>query len=152
MLCHIEEVLNLIALPIYRKNLTVLLVEDSSVHQILLSFYLRQIGHTVVVTCDQFEALTKIQQIKNYDVLLLDCQHSVINGIELTRMIRIQEKIDGVGTTIIGFGNHQLSEKSCEAGMDDFFNKPGKTQIINAVLGHWLTKKCGIEQRDSVVD
>ena len=138
MLCHIEEVLNLIALPDCKENLTVLLVEDSSFHRILLSFFLRQIGHTVVVTCDQFEALTKIQQMKNYDVLLLDCQHSVFNGIELTRLIRMQEKIDGFRTSIIGFGNLELSEAGFESGMDDFLDKPSKMQISKAVLGRWL--------------
>jgi signal transduction histidine kinase/CHASE1-domain containing sensor protein/ActR/RegA family two-component response regulator len=101
----------------------VLLVEDSEDNQIIFTHFLEQAGASAVVASDGKEALAQARQLQDLDLVLMDIQIPLIDGREVTRILR-QE---GYKKPIIALTAHALeSEKrSCkEAGCDDQITKP----------------------------
>lgn len=116
--------------------LKILLAEDSMLQQSLISLLLKRLGHNVTVVGDGFEAVTSAR-IHDFDVILMDCQMPLMNGLEATRFIRsIYATSKGKQeVTIVGVSASYSPEDCFEAGMDYFLRKPLKMPILQAVLG-----------------
>lgn len=119
-----------------QEGLKILVAEDGVLQQALVSLLLKRMGHTVTMVGDGFEAVTAVQVV-DYDVLLIDCQMPLMNGIDATRFIRqiyrsSKRKRDLI---IIGITTSSSSEECFESGMDYFLHKPLKKPILEAVLG-----------------
>jgi CheY-like chemotaxis protein len=83
------------------------------------------------------EAVEALQH-KTYDLLLMDCQMPVLDGLEATRLIRAQGYAD---LPIVAISANVFDEdrKACfEAGMNDFIAKPFVQESMRAVLARWL--------------
>jgi CheY-like chemotaxis protein len=122
-------------------QLQVLLVDDSPTQQVLISYLLRQLGHQVDTASDGFEALSAIQSDKRYDVILMDCQMSLMDGFQATRFIRKLEHLTCKQIAIIGISASALPEECFEAGMDDFLRKPLNKLLLKTTLGRSIRRK-----------
>jgi CheY-like chemotaxis protein len=83
-------------------------------------------GTLVEVAGNGREALAMLQQ-KSFDIILMDIQMPVMNGIEATNIIRKQEELTNIHTPIVALTAHALRgdrEKFLAAGMDDYISKP----------------------------
>jgi len=73
---------------------------------------------------------------------LMDCQMPELDGLEATRMIRVQESQAGpkrlpiIALTANAFA--QDREACLAAGMDDYLSKPFTLEQLQAVLARWL--------------
>lgn len=123
------------------QHLRVLLVDDNLVQQKLVTLLLKQLGHTVRVASDGFEALSAVQLDSDYDVVLMDCQMPLMDGIQATRFIREAERITGQSLAIIGISAAASPEECFGAGMNDFLSKPLSKLALKAVLERWVTQK-----------
>lgn len=123
--------------------LRVLIVEDSPVQQLVLSVLMKQLGHTVSVASDGFEALSALQMDRYHDVILMDCKMPLMNGFQATRLIREAERLTGQQIAIIGISSSALAEECFEAGMDDFLCKPFNRATLKSLLGYWIRQKKG---------
>ena len=105
----------------------VLLVEDNEVNQILASAVLRSAGCHVVVVTNGLEAI-EARFGMSFDVVFMDCQMPVLDGLEATRRIRAREKSEGARRVrIVAVTANALvgdREQFLAAGADDYLSKP----------------------------
>jgi PAS domain S-box-containing protein len=126
-------------IPKNTKPLEILLVEDDHINQIVLSTMLHKSGHRVDIANNGQEAL-EIYGSRKYDVILMDVQMPMMDGIEATKIIRQREK-SSEHIPIIALTAHALKgdrEKFLSIGMDGYIPKPVQMeelfQTIDCVL------------------
>lgn len=105
---------------------TVLLVEDNSINQKILMLSLKKAVRIIEVANNGKEALEKFGKSK-FDIILMDIQMPIMDGIVATRKIREVESSLNTRTPIIAITANALHgdrETCLEAGMDDYISKP----------------------------
>ena len=105
------------------EGVEILLAEDHDINQFLATTLLDEWGTHVEVVENGRDAVQKLSQ-KTYDVVLMDIQMPIMNGIEATRIIRRQLKLD---VPIIALTANALkgdSEKYLSTGMNAYVSKP----------------------------
>lgn len=110
--------------------LNILVVEDDLLNQKLVVKILSKMGYNVDTANDGKAALEKCKNM-NYDLMLLDIQMPIMNGIELTQIIRNDNNMHQpyiVALTANAFYEDQ--EKYREIGMEGFIAKPLKIERI----------------------
>lgn len=94
-------------------------------------------GHRVTVANDGQEALDRLGEA-DFDLILMDMQMPVMDGLTATRRIRDDERHSGHGrrTIIAMTANAQNSDRSdcLAAGMDDFLTKPINAGQVRSLL------------------
>ena len=121
--------------PKLNSAFNVMLVEDNLVNQILCCTILKKIGHTVVVANHGQEAVDLFAK-QPWDVILMDMQMPVMDGLDATRAIRALE-LPGQRTPIVAMtANAMESDRQLclDAGMDDYLSKPFKFGDLQAIL------------------
>jgi signal transduction histidine kinase/CheY-like chemotaxis protein len=119
----------------------ILLVEDNNINQAVAGEMLNLLGVTFDIAEDGQQAVTKIVNSPQYDLVLMDIQMPVMDGYEATRTIRLQghDKL-----TICGLSANAMKqdyEKAKEAGMDDYIVKPLKHKSLEDLIAKYLPKK-----------
>jgi DNA-binding NtrC family response regulator len=107
------------------KSLQILVVEDDPVNLSVLTRLLERKGHTVESATNGSEALVSHGQ-NLHDVIFMDIQMPVMDGIEATVRIRDREGLSG-HTPIIALTAYALPrdrEKLLSYGMDEYISKP----------------------------
>jgi CheY-like chemotaxis protein/HPt (histidine-containing phosphotransfer) domain-containing protein len=118
----------------------VLLAEDNSVNRRLAARLLEKRGCTVLATTNGAEALELLSHEK-VDMVLMDVQMPVLDGLEATRRIREKEKTDRTHVPIVMLTAHAMKgdrERCLEAGADDYLAKPIVPAMLAAVLDRFL--------------
>jgi PAS domain S-box-containing protein len=119
----------------------ILLAEDNIVNQQVALGVLKKFGLRADVVANGAEALQALKTIP-YDLVLMDVQMPVMDGIEATRQIRHpQSKVRHHAIPIIAMTGHAMQgdrERCLEAGMDDYVSKPVSPQVLAEVLARWL--------------
>lgn len=110
----------------------VLLVEDNLINQKIVVLSLKKYVNNVDVANNGKEALDKFGSVK-YDIILMDIQMPVMNGIVSTKKIRNIEKSTNTHTPIIAITANALlgdKEECLEAGTDDYISKPFQIETL----------------------
>jgi PAS domain S-box-containing protein len=115
-------------------SLKVLLVEDNQVNRTFFSKLLKIKGMSCDTATDGLDAI-KMWEIKDYDLIFMDCQMPVMDGYDATREIRKRET-GKKHTPIIAMTAYAMkgdAQKCIECGMDDYLSKPvdiGQLELI----------------------
>jgi light-regulated signal transduction histidine kinase (bacteriophytochrome)/CheY-like chemotaxis protein len=116
----------------------ILIAEDDEINRALFEVLLEDIGLNYDFAFNGQEAVEKAMFF-NYDLILMDVQMPVIDGLEATKSIR---KLEGYSTTpILGTtANAFVEDKNdcLEAGMNDHIAKPIRSEILYLKLKEWL--------------
>jgi CheY-like chemotaxis protein/HPt (histidine-containing phosphotransfer) domain-containing protein/anti-sigma regulatory factor (Ser/Thr protein kinase) len=118
-----------------RRGRTVLLVEDNAINRRVAELFLERAGCEVVLAADGAEALAALRE-RSVDLVLMDVQMPVMDGLEATRRIR-QDVPGGTRIPVVGLTASALKEQAedCRAaGMDDVIAKPIERERLEAVL------------------
>ena len=119
-----------------RAPLRILLTEDNLVNQRLASRLLEKEGHQVVVADDGAKALKALQE-HAFDLILMDVQMPVMDGVEATAAIRQAEETTGVHIPIIAMTAHAMAgdrQRFLKAGMDGYVSKPiHSRELLDAI-------------------
>ena len=116
----------------------ILLVEDVEVNQDLARAVLERMGHSVEIAWDGAEAIEKVRE-KRYDIVLMDVQMPVMDGVTATRAIRASDH-SSADVPIVAMTANVLPEQIAalkEAGMDDHVGKPFKAAGLKEVIARW---------------
>src|SRR4051812_29935364 len=101
----------------------ILLVEDNQVVRLVTIGMLRDLGYVNITAAVNGEEAVKACARSRFDLILMDCDMPVLNGLDATRQIRAA----GVRTPVIAYTASITSanrSRCAEAGMDDFLPKP----------------------------
>jgi len=123
------------------KDSNVLLVEDNLINQKIVLLSLKKAVKSVDVANNGKEALDKFGSAK-YDVILMDIQMPIMNGIVTTKKIRSIEKSTNTHTPIIAITANALlgdKEECLAAGMDDYISKPFQIETLLNKMEQQLT-------------
>jgi PAS domain S-box-containing protein len=130
----------LVSAGVQQFDAEVLLVEDNRVNQQVAVAMLRKFGCRVTVAGNGAEAL-KVIPDQPFDLIFMDCQMPIMDGIETTRAIR--QMVGRIhDTPIVAMTAHALKEdrqKCLDVGMDDYLSKPVHRDKLQAIL----QKYCG---------
>jgi signal transduction histidine kinase/CheY-like chemotaxis protein len=103
-----------------------LLVEDNVVNQKVVLAILRKKGYRIDVANDGREALTRLEAPgSQYQLILMDVQMPVLDGLEATRIIRRNSRWAKI--PIVAMTAHAMNgdrERCLDAGMDAYISKP----------------------------
>ncbi|MCG8699854.1 MAG: response regulator [Bacteroidales bacterium] len=113
-------------------NANILLVEDNSINQKIVILSLKNKVKSIDVASNGKEALEKFGT-KKYDLILMDIQMPVMNGIIATKKIRELESSSHLHTPIIAITANALSgdkEACLAAGMNDYISKPFQVEVL----------------------
>lgn len=122
------------ALP--TRALDVLVVEDNLINQKVVVSLLTKWGHRVVVAGDGALGLREFGRLE-FDLVLMDVQMPVMDGIEATCSIRKRELHRGGHTPIIAITAHariQDQERCIDAGMDRYLTKPLNSELLRNTI------------------
>ncbi|PHS01765.1 MAG: hypothetical protein COA78_22435 [Blastopirellula sp.] len=125
------------------RPLNILLVEDSEVNQKLALGLLGKYNHKVDVASNGKIAIN-LWRRGDYDVVLMDIQMSVMDGLEATRQIRRIECSTPHHTPIIAMTAHAMKgtkERCIEAGMDDYVSKPIRRKELFTTIQNILGER-----------
>jgi len=116
----------------------ILLAEDVPMNQIVTSSLLKKAGHTVEIVEDGAAAVDAVRA-GDYDLVLMDLQMPVMDGLEAAAAIR--RLPDGkAGVPIVALTANALSEqlRAClDAGMNDHVTKPIDPAALLATVHRW---------------
>jgi signal transduction histidine kinase len=120
------------------KGKRVLLTEDTKVNQIVATKMLGKLGIIFDIANNGKEAI-QLLELNTYDVVLMDIQMPVMNGLEATRLIRQNPKYFSLPILAMSAGVTLDEQSACDAaGMTGFISKP----ISSAILTENLIKVC----------
>lgn len=119
----------------------ILVVEDNPVNQQVALGILRKVGIKADTAGDGFEAIKALSEV-SYDLVFMDVQMPMMDGLEATRRIRsgvalVQNK----DVPIIALTAHAMrgdKEICMEAGMDDYLSKPITFDAVRKAIDRWL--------------
>lgn len=120
----------------------VLVVEDVDVNRMIVSEYLVADGHTVSEAADGAECLERLEE-QSFDVILMDVNMPVMNGLEATRAIR-SSKREWRSIPILGLTANAFSEQVSAylaAGMDGCISKPVVPAKLRAAMATVITAR-----------
>ena len=130
-------------------NLNALVAEDNMINQKLIKRSLENIGITVTRANNGEEAF-KLRTRNDYDVVFMDIQMPVMNGIEATHAILDYEKEhNAVHVPIVALTANALKgdkERFLGEGMDQYVSKPMELDISKNILRHYFQDKLTTEQ------
>lgn len=102
----------------------ILVIEDSPTMQRLLSYVLEKEGYNVFLAKDGIEGMEKARFSKP-DLIFTDLMMPLMDGFEVCREIRADEKLNDVMLIILtARGQDSDVEKGLKAGADDYLMKP----------------------------
>ncbi|NOU16785.1 MAG: response regulator [Bacteroidales bacterium] len=114
------------------ENASVLLVEDNLINQKIVILSLKKLVKNIEIANNGKEALDKFGTSK-YDIILMDIQMPILNGIVATKKIREIEASTNSHTPIIAITANALlgdKEECIEAGMDEYISKPFQIEVL----------------------
>ncbi len=114
------------------RDANILLVEDNSINQKIVLLSLKGKVKNIDLANNGKEALDKFGTTR-YDLILMDIQMPIMNGIVATKKIRELEASTNLHTPIIAITANALSgdkEACLAAGMNDYISKPFQVEVL----------------------
>ncbi len=126
------------------KDANILLVEDNLVNQKIVILSLKKTVKNIDIASDGKEALDKFGSSK-YDIILMDIQMPIMDGLTATRKIReIEASTTNTITPIIALTANALSgdkETCLAAGMNDYISKPFQIETLVRKMNDLIQKR-----------
>lgn len=123
----------------------VLLVEDNPLNQEVAKALLEEVGCTVLVANHGGEAVARMQDSQPVDLVLMDMQMPVMDGVTATQQLRGNPAYAGIPIIAMTANAQEKDRQTClDAGMQDFMTKPIQPENLFQTLSHWLASHTAI--------
>jgi CheY-like chemotaxis protein len=129
--------------PIDLKDANILLVEDNLINQKIVILSVQRLVKNIDVANNGKEALDKFGTSK-YDLILMDIQMPVMDGIIATKKIREIESSTNLHTPIIAITANALAgdkENCLAAGMNDYISKPFQPEALISKMKNLVSRE-----------
>ncbi|MFW2369147.1 MAG: PAS domain S-box protein [Desulforhopalus sp.] len=128
-------------------NLKILLAEDDPISQIVVSRVLGNSGHRVKCVNNGKEVIEILRQNNSFDLLLMDIQMPVMDGIEVTRKLRTAPEFKhAANIPIIAMTAYAMTgdkENFLGSGMNDYIAKPIDPELLKVIVHNVTSLKQG---------
>ena len=124
------------------QGLSVLVAEDHPVNQRITTRFLEKLGVAWEVVANGAEAIEALKR-RDFDLVLMDVQMPVMDGLEATLTIRRLEGLRGTHVPILALTANVLEEhrkEAQQAGFDDYIAKPVNLEELRSKLLKWAPK------------
>jgi two-component system, sensor histidine kinase and response regulator len=132
-------------------QLHILVVDDDVLNQRMMQLLLQREGHRVDLVSNGLEAFEAVK-IQKYDVVFMDLQMPIMDGIEASRRIREWEN-GGQHTFIVALTASYLPEQGhvlFEAGIDNYVSKPFEMEQVQRLLKYGVLARTHLAADQSV--
>ena len=120
----------------------ILLVEDNALNQEVAKALLEEVGCTVLVANHGAEAILRMQDSQPVDLVLMDMQMPVLDGVSATQTLRQNPAYADIPIIAMTANAQEKDRERCfEAGMQAFMTKPIQPQDLFDTLSHWLAPR-----------
>lgn len=118
---------------VVKKALSILLVEDDKTNQMIALAMLKKFGHAVTVAENGQRAIDLCQEENKFQLIFMDIQMPVMDGITATRRLREM----GIIIPIVAMTANAMTgdrEEYLKAGMSDYISKPIYKESLLALI------------------
>ncbi|MCC9077469.1 response regulator [Litorilinea aerophila] len=125
----------------------ILLAEDNDLNAEALSDYLHLEGFQVLLAKNGQEAIDRARS-EGPDLILMDIQMPVMDGLEAIRRIRADKSLDDmpiIALTALAMAGD--AERCLQAGADDYISKPIDVDTLLAMIGVQLERRQNARQK-----
>ena len=125
---------------IINKKFSILLAEDNLINQKVAHRILQHLGVEADIAVNGKKAVN-MAKAKDYDLIFMDMEMPVLDGLEATRMIKEVASMEHPAPIIVAMTANAMKEdreRCFRAGMDDFISKPITIESTKRVLKKWL--------------
>ena len=127
----------------YYGDVQALVAEDNPINQKLIKVVLEKLGVSVTLAHHGKEALI-LRQKNKYDIIFMDIQMPIMNGMEATReILKYEEENNLEHIPIVALTANALTgdkEKYIEAGMDNYLSKPLDIAKLSTLIGIYFSE------------
>jgi two-component system sensor histidine kinase/response regulator len=127
----------------------ILVVDDSADNSFLIQAILEEEDYKVDIADSGMAALAKIDEFPP-DLILLDVMMPGMDGYEVTRRIRDNEKLPFIPILLITAYDQPSVAKGLDTGADDFIRKPVEFDELLARVRSLLRLKHSVDERDHI--
>lgn len=127
----------------------ILVVDDSADNSFLIQAILEEEDYKVDIADSGMAALAKIDEFPP-DLILLDVMMPGMDGYEVTRRIRENEKLPFIPILLITAYDQPSVAKGLDTGADDFIRKPVEFDELLARVRSLLRLKHSVDERDHI--
>lgn len=123
-----------------RRKCKILLAEDNAINSKMAVNILKKMDCRVTTVQDGQQAVDLTVR-EHFDMVLMDVQMPVMDGLQATGLIRQREKSDGNPLPIIAMTANAMKgdrEQCLQAGMDDYIAKPIDPEKLKLILAKYL--------------
>ena len=125
-----------VAAPVAQQPLRILVADDNVINQTILKRILEKLGHAVTLAANGQETFDIVVR-GSVDLVLMDVQMPVMDGLESTAAIRRHEQASASHIPIIAVTAHAMQgdkERFLAAGMDAYISKPiERVELLEAI-------------------
>lgn len=119
---------------------TILVVDDSPTVASTVQWILHSQGYRVQIVRDGLAALNALS-LEVPDLILLDIQLPLIDGIKLCRMLRANKRLAEIPIVMLsGFSDENSIRRAYEAGANNYIVKPVKDEIVLRIVNQQLVQ------------
>ncbi|HVW59021.1 MAG TPA: response regulator, partial [Puia sp.] len=119
--------------------LRILIAEDNPVNRQLIIHVLGKLGYAPEIVENGQEALDKLA-VEEFDIIFMDVQMPVMDGLETTRLIRTRGGDQPVIIALTADAQEEDRQECLAAGMDDYISKPLQLERLINMLKKWAMK------------
>jgi CheY-like chemotaxis protein len=123
-----------------RFPLRILIAEDHEVNQVLIDMVMKKLGYTHTLVPNGKEAIDAVLE-GQFDLVLMDVQMPVMDGLDATRAIRDAHIQQPVIVALTANATSEDRDTCFAAGMDDYISKPIQLDYLMRVLEKFARAK-----------